>query len=120
MVPVRAQDLIPGQPLPHALYTRAGRLLAHRGTMLTPDLSEFLASHGDAQFRFDTRAEPLSTRTGTPVFQSPHSAPDLAESDQIVWERRLLRTRAELRRSAGAFEQVARERWARLPLSIEV
>lgn len=120
MVPVRAQDLIPGQPLPHALYTRAGRLLAHRGTVATPDLCLFLAGHADAQFRFDTRAEPLSARSGAKARESPYSAPVPAESDRVVSERRLLRTRAELRRSAPALVQAARERWACLPLGIEV
>lgn len=119
MIPVRAEDLTPGHPIPHALYTRGGRLLAHGGAVITPEIQEFLAAHAAAEFRFDTRAEPIGTRA-TDDPQPPALESAAADADQADWERRLMRTRAELRRSASALVSVARVRWERLPLSIEV
>lgn len=119
MEPVHIHELEAGQPLPHAMYTRGGRLMAHSGTVLTPELVEFLSKHSDIDFRFDTRAEPVGVRP-----MGPRESEDMQEAridaDRAAWERRLLRTRAELRRSAAALVQVSRERWDRLPLTVDV
>ncbi len=118
MVPVRVHELVSGRPLPHALYTRGGRLLAHSGTLLTPEMMTFLEAHRTSELRYDTRAEPVGVRPE--IEGSEGHSTDGEDADRIAWERRLLRTRAELRRSASALVQVARIRWERLPRGVDV
>lgn len=119
MEPVRSEALSIGLPLPHALYTRAGRLLAHGGTVLTPAMAQALPP--GAELRYDTRADP-SAAGGRARAAAPPAGrgPDDEEHDRRDWERRLIRTRAELRRSAAPLVQVARLRWDRLPRSVVV
>ncbi len=120
MEPVRADTLAPGLPLPHALYTRAGRLLAHSGTVLTSEMVAAIDPTGE--LRFDTRAEPLGVRPADAPPARPSGPLALSDEDRQrrEWERRLIRIRAELRKSAAPLVQVARLRWDRLPLGVTV
>jgi hypothetical protein len=127
------------------LYTRAGRLLAHSGTVLTEPMAAALeaAEHTAAvEMRFDTRAEPIGVRPGADFDQAPPTEMDdsfdragngavigtvlangklsVEQLDVRNWERRLVRVRADLRRAASALVQVARVRWEKVPRSVTV
>lgn len=134
--PTTLDELRVDQPLPHALYTARGRLLAHAGEVFTEDMRSFLEAAKPAALKFDLRAEPRGVRPLRAAMpdQEHDAGPDHAEGstpeaqigeadimqDRREWERRLLRTRAELRRSARALVDVSRARWATTPLTVDV
>lgn len=115
-VPLRPDEPTVGVPLPHALYTRAGRLLATQGVVWTEQMAAALAAANPAEppaWRIDHRSQPGAAVIGAVPAR-------VEELDARARERRLARTRADLRRAGAAHVAASRQRWARLPLSVTV
>lgn len=122
---VRPDELNVGAPLPHTLRTRAGRLLAHGGTVLTEAMAGALAS-GDPdsppELIFDTRVDVWTgdARDGVVGAVLPVVGVRIEELDTRANERRLARVRADLRRAGAAFVLGSRQRWENLPRGVTV
>lgn len=109
---VRNDELVAGTVLSQAVYTRAGRLVAHEGTQLTGEMAAALVSalQAGAVFRADERVPVFSSRamdpeSSAPIIEAP-TPPRISP--------------AAIRRMAATAAERSRERWAKLPLTVEV